>query len=39
MASQRRLGCSGPAIHGRAFDGVRGNASQARHLTLRRQAD
>ena len=39
MALLVGFGGPGPAIHGRAFGGARGNASQARRLTLRRQAD
>jgi len=39
MALQFGFGWPCPAIRGRAFDGARGDASQARRLTLRRQAD
>ena len=39
MATQPGFGWAGPALHGRAFGGARGNAPQARRLTLRRQAD
>ena len=39
VAQKIGFGTSGPAFHGRAFGRARGNAPQARGLTLRRQAD
>ena len=39
MAQRLRFGRPGPAVRGRAFGGMRGDASQALRLTLRRLED